>query len=334
MRSLLAVLILLGSQFIYAGPPKGAPVDPAAGEKKALESLAGKVKAKIVWSSSRIGNHDIFIMNGGGTEVRQITQGPKTDWFSRFSPDGQQIIFTRSKMDWTLEPEAQNPKLWDTWIIQADGTNEKLLIPNATWATWRPDGKTIVFARGGQVYQFTVAAAETLLLCDSKAVFGKEVVLQNPQMSPDGKYLALTLRGSLRETGIYDLEKKAWTKTGEGCQINWFPDGNKILWMSPTGNGGSEIYSMKIKAGQPEIADPAKAVVPFMDLPGRRSHEYFPQFSADGQWLVWAATQRGHDHDLADYEIYVWDAAAPPDQAVRLTFHTGNDRWPDIHLEP
>jgi len=69
-----------------------------------------------------------------------------------------------------------------------------------------------------------------------------------------------------------------------------------------------------------------------IDIPGRRSHEYFPQLSADGKWLVWAATQRGHDHDIADYEIYLWEVGTPAQDAVRLTYHSGNDRWPDIYI--
>jgi hypothetical protein len=69
-----------------------------------------------------------------------------------------------------------------------------------------------------------------------------------------------------------------------------------------------------------------------MDVPGRRSHEYFPQLSSDGQWMVWGITQRGHDHDLADYEIYLWHVGDAAEGAVRLTYHSGNDRWPDIFI--
>ena len=47
---------------------------------------------------------------------------------------------------------------------------------------------------------------------------------------------------------------------------------------------------------------------------------------------MWAATQRGHDHDIADYEIYLWEVGAPAESAARLTFHSGNDRWPDIFI--
>jgi hypothetical protein len=150
-------------------------------------------------------------------------------------------------------------------------------------------------------------------------------------MSHDGKYLAITLRGSKRETGLWDIEKKTWLKTGLGCQINWTPDGSSIYWVNPTGNGGSEIFRMPIKEGKPEKAYDDDELR-LMDFPGRRSHEYFPQMSADGKWLVWGITQRGHDHDIADYEIYLWQVGTPQDSAVRLTYHSGNDRWPDIYL--
>ena len=95
-----------------------------------------------------------------------------------------------------------------------------------------------------------------------------------------GGYIAITLRGSKRETGIWDVAKKSWHTTGQGCQINWMPNQSAIYWVNPTGNGGSQIFHMPITDGTPpsELDDDQLA---FMDLPGRRSHEYFPQLSAD-----------------------------------------------------
>jgi hypothetical protein len=150
-------------------------------------------------------------------------------------------------------------------------------------------------------------------------------------MSSDGKYIAITLRGSKRETGIWHIARKTWLRTGDGCQINWTPDGQQVYWVHPTGNGGSRVFHMDMANGKPtkEVDDDEKT---FIDLPGRRSHEYFPELSDDGTWLVWAATQRGHDHDIADYEVYLWQVGQPPEQAARLTFHSGNDRWPDIYV--
>jgi hypothetical protein len=89
---------------------------------------------------------------------------------------------------------------------------------------------------------------------------------------------------------------------------------------------------MPLTDGHPE-KDLSDDELQFMDLPGRRSHEYFPKLSSDGKWLVWGITQRGHDHDIADYEVYFWEVGSAPDSAARLTFHSANDRWPDVYLD-
>jgi hypothetical protein len=141
----LCALALAGAAL--AGPPKGAPVTPDKGELAKGQALTQGLKGKIVWSTSRDGNHDIYIMNVDGSDPKPLTKGPKTDWYSHFSPDGKQVLFTRSKMDWTIETDANYPERWDTWVINADGTGEKLLIPNSTWANWTRDGKAILTGR-------------------------------------------------------------------------------------------------------------------------------------------------------------------------------------------
>jgi hypothetical protein len=93
------------------------------------------------------------------------------------------------------------------------------------------------------------------------------------------------------------------------------------------------VFKISMKDGKPEDDKLSYKEQQFVDIPGRQSHEYFPKLSADGDWMVWAATQRGHDHDTADYDIFIWEVGAPVEEIARLTFHTGNDRWPDIHID-
>ena len=119
---------------------------------------------------------------------------------------------------------------------------------------------------------------------------------------------------------------------GGGCQISWFPSGDRIYWVNPTGNNRSEIFSTAVKDGKRVNPEARRGELQWVDLPGRRSHEYFPKVSNDGKWLVWCATIYGHDHDIYDYEVHIWRVGRPAEEAVRLTFHTGNDRWPDIFI--
>ena len=322
--------------------PTGAPVAPTSEEQSALNAIQGKIKGKIVWSSSRShSTHDLWMMNADGSAKKQLTNSTTVDWFPRFSPDGKTIIFTRSKGGWTPENDANYPEKWDLWTINADGSDEKKVAENATWGTFRPDGKSIVFSRGANVYQKNLSSGEETLLLDGvKAFDEKGVILQEPNLSPDGKYLAITLRGSMRETGIWDIAKKKWNKSGDGCQIDFFADGSRVYRVNPTGNGGtaapSEILWFTLKDGVQQekigfFGVPKAAKL--MDLPGRRSHEYFPRVSADGKWLVWGATAKGHDHDIYDYELYLWQIGTPAKTAARLTYHTANDRWPAMWLE-
>ena len=341
MKFAIPALLAFSTVFAQQGAPTGAAVDPTADEQKALSALKGKLEGAIVWATSRANSHhDIWIMNADGTNARALTQGDNVDWFPRISPDGSTVLFNRSKGGWVPENDANYPEKWDLWMVDISGENARKVVDNATWGTWRPDGKSIVFSRAGKVFSMDLASKKETLVLDGEKAFNKSgVILQEPNMSPDGKHLAITLRGSMRETGVWDLSKNAWTKSGDGCQIDWNFDGSKLYRVNPTGNGGtaapSEILWFSAKDGK-QIEKVGFFGIPknvkLMDLPGRRSHEYFPRLSPDGKWLVWGATDKGHDHDLFDYELYIWKIGEPVESATRITYHTGNDRWPDIWL--
>jgi len=65
------------------------------------------------------------------------------------------------------------------------------------------------------------------------------------------------------------------------------------------------------------------------------NHEYWPKESTDGGYLVFGASRgpKDHEHDTKDYEIFLWKLGSDPSKATRLTFHTGNDNWPDAYIE-
>lgn len=341
-------ILILGIVFIFLikkslqaeGAPLGEVVSPSPQEKKKLEEIKGKIKGFIVWASSRSNSkHDLWIMNADGTEQRQLTKGDNVDWYPRISPDGKKVLFCRSKYGWVSESDAEIFDKWDLWLINIDGSEEKKIVDNATWGSWRPSGDSILFARGPKVIIKSLINGEEIEIFDSEKNIKKGTYSQQPQLSHDGKKLAITIRGTKRETGIWNLEKRKWFSTGGGCQMEWFPDDKAILRMNEgMGNGGTEIFKIAIDSEGKPIDEVRGVVIPkkirFMDLPGRRSHEYFPKLDKRGLYLVWCATQYGHDHDIADYEVYLWEVNTDPKKdVIRLTFHTANDRWPDIFIE-
>lgn len=332
-RTCFGGVMLLGACSAVTGaPPKGADDAPPADALSAMKEVGGKAGGLIVWSSSRVENHDLYTMNTDGSDVKQITKGDQVDWFPRFSPEGSKILFCRSKSGWVSERDANSSDKWDLFTVGVDGSEPRKVVSNASWGSWVSKDE-VLFVRGTKIYRTRLGSAEESLIMDSDGVSDLGgALLQQPELSSDGKFIAITLRGSKRETGIWNIAKKTWTQTGLGCQINWTPDRSSIYWVHPTGNGGSRVLKMPIKEGLPPKDKPSEDQLEFIDMPGRRSHEYFPQLSRDGKWLVWGITQRGHDHDIADYEIYLWEVGSPTEKAVRLTYNSGNDRWPDIFI--
>jgi len=328
------VLAVIVSAPALAAAPRGKPARKTSEEEELAAAIGQQLDAKIVWSTSRDnGYHNIYIMDEDGQNKRKLTDSARNvDWFARFSPDGSTVIFNRSKRRWEPETNAKYANRWNIHQINVDGTGEKLLIENATWGTWTPDGK-VLFSRGETAHVFDPATGEEKQIIDGASGLRRGVVLQQPQMSPDGKHVAITLRGRMRETGVWHLEDNSWTEVAGGCQINWFPSGKRMIRMNEnTGRGGTEVFAFDVENGRPVEEKPSYDSLKFMDLPGRRSHEYFPKISKDGKWMVWCATARGHDHDIYDYEVHIWKIGDPAEKAARLTFHTCNDRWPDIYI--
>jgi hypothetical protein len=336
-RKLLASLSLSAclAAAAFAGPPKGSPGKPEPEETAALQALTKGLKGRIIWSTSRDGNHDIYIANVDGSDAKPLTKGPKTDWYPRFSPDGKKVLFTRSKLDWTIETD-DFAERWDTWIINSDGTGERLLIPKSTFAVWTRDGKSIIYSRDKDVFKCQPdGSGETRLIEGEKELKGG--LAQHPSLSDDGKFMAVTLRGKQRETGIFNMATRKWFTSGVGCELSFFPGMHRLVRVNETGIGGTQIFAFDVdENGMHNKIDGGKIdgkSILLMDMPGRRSHEYFPRISPDGKYMIWGITQRGHDHDLADYEIYLWKIGDAPEKAARLTYHSGNDRWPDIYFE-
>jgi hypothetical protein len=294
-------------------------------EQSAVGALARQLGGLVVWSSNRTGNHELYLLDLKSGTVRQLTHTPYVEFFSRFSPDGRRILFNRSQREYV---SFRDTTAWDVYVVNADGTGERRLARNGYWPQWTPDGKAIIFWRTGRVIRLEVdggdGGRESVLL-DAGATDGIRGDVETPEISPDGRHLAVTVRS--REYGgvaVIDLATRATTRLSSAgaCQLTWMPGSEALLWMESGGNGGTQI----VKGG------PGLPRQVFMDLPGSYSHEYFPRVSSDGRWLVWGAAAKGHEHDRADYEIFVWQIGRPATEIVRLTHHPGNDQWPDVHL--
>lgn len=303
-------------------PEPGAPAVGQPDDLARLRALTTNLNGFIVWSSNRSGNHEIYRLSMPGLELTRLTDNPHADYFPRVSPDGRLVAFCRSRLPWVSQRDELS---WDIFILNlADGT-ERLVAEHANAPSWSPDGRSLYFQLEGRLFaEGEIATGRTNVLFEAGVgPVPAGVVLQTPSYNRDAGLLAVTLRGRQRRTAVFSKDGRD-IRVGAGCQLFWAPDFSFLyLTLNRGGNMGNLFARHDLESG---------ATAPWFDMPGEWSHEYFPKLSADGRFLAFGAAARGHEHDTADYEIFLWKVGSPPADAARVTFHSGNDCWPDIWL--
>jgi hypothetical protein len=304
---------------------RGALDPPAAGSEVVPSSVAHSLPSElhgfIVWSSNRTGNHDIWKMDLAHGQVERITTHPHTENYPRISPDGKRIAFSRAHLPWVSQ---RNDTAWDVYVRELDSGSETFVASNGINAVWTADGRSLVYVQNGaQVIHHNLETGQSRVV----AAAGEMGVpdgsfFSTPDFNEDSAEVSLTVRGATRMTALISANTGC-RKLGGGCQLYWSPDNAFLYYVDGPGHKENALWKIDPASGARTL---------WFDQPGEWSHEYFPKLSNDGNWLVFGASTKGHEHDTADYEIFLWQVGAEPASAIRLTWHTGNDCWPDIWI--
>ena len=145
--------------------------------------------SKIIFTSFRDGDGEIYIMDASGKNARRITHQKGYDGGPFFSPDGKRIIYRSDR---------KGNDLLQVYVNNTEGTAERALTQNdfVNWGPyWHPDGTHIIYAtskHGHSNYELY------LLNVDSGAE--ERITYQEgfdglPVFSPDGKRLMWTSSG-------------------------------------------------------------------------------------------------------------------------------------------
>jgi Tol biopolymer transport system component len=192
---------------IYISDLKGAikkQLTTANGyDAEATVSPDGK---KIVFTSTRSGDIELWTMDIDGSNQKQVTSALGYDGGAFFSPDGNKLIFraSRPKTDEEIreykELLAQNlvaPTNMELFICNVDGTQLKQLtnLGKANWAPFfHPSGKKIIFSSNHastkgfnfQLYMIDIDGAG-LEQITTESIFNSFAMF-----SPDGKKLVFS----------------------------------------------------------------------------------------------------------------------------------------------
>ena len=113
---------------------------------------------KIVFTSLREGDLDVYAMNADGSDVKRLTRELGYDGGPFFSPDGRWIVYRghhpKAPEDVTrykelLSQELVEPMLMDLYVMRADGSRKRQItrLGGASFAPFFfPDSRRIIFA--------------------------------------------------------------------------------------------------------------------------------------------------------------------------------------------
>ena len=303
---------------------QGRSTPPPAGIAVLAENVALAADLPhgfVVWSSNRSGNHDIIKMTLPDRKITALTSHPNSEYYPRISPDGHYLVFARGQKPWVSH---RNMAHWDIILLDLTSGEERLLAKNGNTPSWSTDGSKVYYQR-----KVTALAEvdiktgkERILFSSGNGDVKKSVALQTPSYSRKTNQMAVTLRQGQRMIAIVDMDGKI-REISDGCQLTWSKNSEFLYYTDHGGKMKNAFYLYDPQTGKSSM---------WLDLPGEYSHEYFPKLSNDEKYLVLGASKGGHEHDSADYEIFLWQVGTPAGTATRLTFHTGNDNWPDIYL--
>lgn len=175
---------------------------------------------KIVFTSMRNGDLDLYTMNPDGSNVKQITHTLGYDGGAWFSPDGTKILWRASRPKTDAEIKDYKDLLFqglvaptemEVWVANADGSDAKQItfLAKANWApNFMPDGKHVIFCSN---HEYARGFPFNMYITDINGKGLEKVSRDNgfdafPMFSPDGKRILFSSNrnnGGTHSTNVF-----------------------------------------------------------------------------------------------------------------------------------
>lgn len=285
---LLGVVFLIGGMLLgVIGPPGrvettilpfGVSTNTPSAAPNALVPVA--LDGRVVYSSERDGNFDLYVRDLATGEETRLTQNPGVDVSPAVSPDGQWIAFASDR-----------DGDFDIYVIDAEGrqTSRRLTSNTVDDSTpaWSTDSQSIVFASdtagdgATDLYQIALDGGEASLVYSSGD--------RDAQPRWIGEWLYF-VRGQPRDASTWEIMRlRAGSDEPEAMTTNDVRD----AWPAPAlpigivfstaGDGESGIAVMNTDSDDERM---------LYDGPG---FDWGGVVSGDGRWLAFTSNEDGID---------------------------------------
>lgn len=282
-------------------------------ELAARKHLPELPAGRILFDSNRSGSFGIYIQNTDGSELRPVVDTSEEEMFPDIHPDGKWIVYAQARSTNIKAPA-------DVHICRLDGSEDRVLLTNATFPSFTEDGKFVIAEQDRSRIirvDLQTGKAEEIFPREQKPFFQTQI--SKPRISPDQKWVGFISDVPNRwNAWAVRLEDGKAVHLGEGCQPVWSTKPQQVYHVATTG--------MKERTGFRRTALPGGEGKTVLDNDAPRGHEYFPSILQD-RYIFYAASRPSeHNPDSANYQLYVHDLKKG--WTARLTIDSFTNRWP------
>jgi serine/threonine protein kinase len=219
-------------------------------QQNGARGISSVADGRIVYGSYASGNADIWIMNGDGTNQKQLTDHLQADENPVVSPDGRYVVF-----------QSLRTGNWTIWRMDLDGGNLKQLTTgdNDNDPSITPDGQWVIYCdredKQTTIWKVSIEGGVPIRVAATSQAM-------SPSVSPDGKqlaYIEVTQKAKLPfQLVVVSFETGAQLKTvdipvlASDRLLRWSPDGRDLVYLGrATGVGLVSVWRQPLAGGPP-----------------------------------------------------------------------------------
>lgn len=286
-----------------------------AEEAEGRRHLQDMPAGRLLFDSNRSGSFGIYTQNLDGSGLKKIIDSPAEEMYPDIDPTGRWVVYALARSTNLKAPA-------EIRICRLDGSEDRQLLANATFPSFTGDGKAVIAERErSRIIRVDIASGrEEEIFPRGQGQFARAQIAK-PRISPDGQWVAFTSDKPRRWSAwAVRLADGHAVRLGDGCQPVWSTDSEVIFHIATSG--------MKERTGVLRSTLPDGRGKTVLDRDAPRGHEYFPAIEGD-RYIFYGASRPGeHDHDSANYQLFVHDLK--DGWTARISRDGFTNRWPQF----